>query len=122
MGFAALGACLGLLIGLAQVVLKEAWLRVEAGFRAGRELIISRDAVTIGRAESCDVGLFGDNGIEKVHARIVRQDGRYVLTDADTPGGTYLNDERITEPVELRSGDTIRVGRSIIRFQERQKR
>jgi hypothetical protein len=122
MGFAALGACLGLLIGLAQVVLKEAWLRVEAGFRAGRELIISRDAVTIGRAESCDVGLFGDNGIEKVHARIVRQDGRYLLTDADTPGGTYLNDERITEPVELRSGDTIRVGRSVIRFQERQKR
>jgi len=122
MGFAALGACLGLLIGLAQVVLKEAWLRVEAGFRAGRELIISRDAITIGRAESCDIGLFGDNGIEKVHAHIVRQDGRYVLTDAGTPGGTYLNDDRLTEPAELRSGDTIRVGGSIIRFQERQKR
>lgn len=121
-GFAALGACLGLLIGLAQVILLEAWLRVEAGFRAGRELILSRDTVTIGRAESCDVGLFGDPAVEKVHARLVRQDGRWFLNDSGTPGGTYLNDERLAAPRELRSGDAIRVGRNVIRFQERQKR
>src|SRR5262245_58235315 len=30
-GFVALGLCIGLLIGLAQVILKEAWLKVEAG-------------------------------------------------------------------------------------------
>src|SRR5262245_44425451 len=35
-GFVALGASIGLLIGLAQVILKEAWLKVEKGFRAGR--------------------------------------------------------------------------------------
>ena len=60
MGFVALGMCIGLLIGLAQVILKEAWVRVEAGFRAGREMILSKPEVTIGRAESCDIGLFGD--------------------------------------------------------------
>jgi hypothetical protein len=32
MGFVALGMCIGLLIGLAQVILKEAWVRIEAGF------------------------------------------------------------------------------------------
>src|SRR5438128_313350 len=47
-----LGLCIGLLVGLAQVVLKEAWLRVEAGFRAGRELLLSKDETTLGRAES----------------------------------------------------------------------
>jgi len=122
MGFVALGACIGLLIGLAQVVLKEAWLRVESGFRAGRELIISKAAVTIGRAESCDVGLFGDPAVEKVHARIVRQGDCYLLTDGGSGAETYLNDERIAGPTELRSGDAIRVGRNVIRFQERQKR
>ncbi len=35
-GFVALGACIGLMIGLAQVIFRQAWLRVEAGFRAGR--------------------------------------------------------------------------------------
>src|SRR5262249_11472234 len=37
-GFVALGLCIGLAIGVAQVVLRRAWLRVEAGFRKGREL------------------------------------------------------------------------------------
>src|SRR5262249_7486780 len=67
-GFVALGLCIGLLIGLAQVLLREAWLKVEEGFRAGRELILSKPLITIGRAESCDVGLFGDPAIERQHA------------------------------------------------------
>src|SRR5262249_4839613 len=54
-GFVALGLCIGLFIGLAQVILKEAWVRVEAGFRAGREMILSKPETTIGRAEGCDL-------------------------------------------------------------------
>ncbi|HKI34490.1 MAG TPA: FHA domain-containing protein [Gemmataceae bacterium] len=120
-GMVVLGACIGLFIGLAQVILKEAWVRVEAGFRPGRELILSKDKITIGRAESCDIGLFGGQGVEKIHARIVQKGKRYLLADDDTPGGTFLNDERISEPTELRNGDTIRVGNCVLRFGERQK-
>src|SRR5262245_32526071 len=61
MGFVALGMSIGLLVGLAQVILKEAWIKVEAGFRAGREMIVAKERTTIGRAEACDIGLFGDN-------------------------------------------------------------
>jgi hypothetical protein len=117
-----LGLCIGLLVGLAQVILKEAWLKVAQGFRAGRELLLAKDETTIGRAESCDLGLFGDNGIERLHARILLQNHRYLLADADTPGGTFLNDERIGKPTPLKSGDLIRVGNSVIEFGERQKR
>jgi MFS family permease len=121
-GFVALGACIGLLIGLAQVILKEAWLKVESGFRAGRELILSRPETTIGRAEGCDVGLFGDNTVERRHARIVKKGGRYLLLDDGSPSGTFLNGERIPGPMPLRSGDEIRVGRNTLRFRERVKR
>jgi hypothetical protein len=121
-GFVALGLCIGLLIGLAQVILKEAWVRVESGFRAGRELILSRPSVTIGRAESSDIGLFGDPGVERTHALILLRGGRYLLEDAGTPGGTFLNGERIGGPTPLRSGDRIRVGRCTLRFGERPKR
>jgi hypothetical protein len=121
-GLVVIGLCIGLFIGLAQIVLKEAWIRVESGRRAGRELILSKDETTVGRAESCDIGIFGDNGIEKLHARILLKNNRYLLADANTPGGTYLNEERITSPQPLKSGDAIRVGGSVLRFSERAKR
>jgi FHA domain len=121
-GFVALGACIGLAVGLAQVILKEAWLRVDAGFRSGRELILSRPETTIGRAESCDLGLFGDSGIGRVHARILRRGGAFVLVDGGSAGGTYVNDERISTAVRLNSGDQIRVGSSLVTFGERARR
>jgi hypothetical protein len=121
-GFVILGSCIGLLIGLAQVILKEAWIRVEQGFRPGREMMLVKDETTIGRAEACDLGLFGDMGVERRHARILLNDGRYVLYDEGTPGGTFVNDRRIDGPTPLRSGDVIRVGRNVLRFGERQKR
>lgn len=121
-GFVILGMCIGLLIGLAQVLLKEAWVRVEQGFRAGREMILSKPDTTVGRAESCDIGLFGDAGVEKMHARIVLRGDRYMLVDVNSPGGTFLNGQRIGGPTPLNSGDMIGVGRSMLRFEERGKR
>jgi hypothetical protein len=118
-GFFALGVCIGLMIGLAQVILKEAWIKVEEGFRAGREMILARSEISIGRAESCDVGLFGDPAIERLHATIQRQGNGYVVQDAGSAGGTFVNDERIGAPHVLRSGDVIRVGRALLRFGER---
>jgi hypothetical protein len=121
-GFVALGLCIGLLIGLAQVFLKEAWLKVESGFRAGRELVLSKPEVTLGRAEGCDVGLFGDSAVDRLHARIVRHGDHYVLADAGSAAGTYVNGERVVQPRRLRSGDAIRLGRCVLRFGERRKK
>jgi pSer/pThr/pTyr-binding forkhead associated (FHA) protein len=60
--------------------------------------------------------MFGDAAIEKLHAKIVREDDRWVLLDADTPSGTLLNGQRITGPTPLHSGDTIQVGGAILSF------
>jgi hypothetical protein len=120
-GFVALGLCIGLMIGLAQVLFRESWIRVEKGFRAGRELILTKPEITIGRAEECDIGLFGDPGVDKTHARILRKGESYVLADLGSAGGTFLNDERLSEPTRLRSGDSIRVGQTVLTFGERQK-
>ncbi len=121
-GLVVLGLCIGLLIGLAQVFLKEAWLKVESGFRAGREIMLSKEETTIGRAESCDVGLFGDAGVERTHARIRLTNNQYVLADAETASGTLLNGKPVKKPTALRDGDAISVGHCVLRFGERQKR
>ena len=120
-GFVALGLCIGLFVGLAQVILKEAWVRVVEGFRAGRELILTSPNITIGRAEGCEIALFGDNGVEKRHATIQLEGGRYFVEDLDTPGGTFLNGTRLRDRTPLRAGDEIRVGRSVLQFGERAK-
>ncbi len=111
-----------LLIALAQVILKEALLKVEAGFRKGREQILTKQSITIGRAERRDVGLFGDAQVDFCHCRIVRKGNDYILTDEGSSTGTYVNDERILGPRTLRSGDLIRLGRSLLRSGERAKR
>jgi hypothetical protein len=121
-GFIALGVCIGLMIALAQIVFSEAWLKVEKGFRAGRDLLVSKPVLTLGRAESCDLGLFGDALIEKLHACIYQQDGRYLIADNGSTHGTFVNDQRIAEPTLLRSGDLIRLGNAYVRFSERKKR
>lgn len=121
-GLVILGMCIGLLIGIAQIVLKEAWVRVEKGFRAGREMILSKPDTVIGRAEGCDIALFGDMQVEKQHARIVLKGDRYILVDSDTPGGTSVNGQRISGPYPLSNGDMIGCGKSMVRFEERARR
>jgi hypothetical protein len=121
-GLVVFGTCIGLLIGLAQVVLKEAWVRVVSGFRAGRELMLTKDETVIGRAEGCDLGLFGDAAVEKRHAAIRLKNNRYLLCPLGEGVATYLNGRPVTGPTPLASGDEVRLGRSVLEFGERQKR
>src|SRR5262249_37444669 len=100
-GFIVLGLCIGLWIGVAQIVLQEAWLKVEAGFRQGRERLVTRPAFSIGRAESCDLGLFGDRTIDRLHARILRKGDDFLIADADSTTGTFVNGARVDGPTPL---------------------
>jgi hypothetical protein len=117
-----LGMGTGLLAGFAQLLLKEAWIGVESGFSPGRELVLAKEVTTIGRAESCDLGLFGDASIDPVHARIERQGESYFLSDGGSEGGTYLNNRRVSQPSKLHAGDLIRIGGSVLMFGERVKK
>ena len=116
-----LGLFMGVLVGLSQMISKETWIRVESGFRPGQVLVLAKAETTLGRAESCDLGLLGDPSIERVHAQIHQQGNAYLLADVDSAGGTYLNNRRVTRPTKLYSGDRIRVGGSVLLFGERPK-
>jgi len=61
-----------------------------------------------------------DRKISRRHAKIVSQDGQYQIVDLGSRNGTWLNDERISlesKPV-LRIGDTIRLGNSVLFFDQ----
>jgi hypothetical protein len=120
-GFIVLGACIGLTIGLAQVIFKSAWIRVEKGFRAGRERLLRDEETSIGRAEGSAIALFGDAEVARQHAHIIRKGNRYALSDEGSPGGTFVNGQRIRDLVFLKSGDRIQVGNSVLLFYERRQ-
>ena len=75
----------------------------------GHEHQLRGETTTIGRAVECDI-VITSKRVSREHARLVR-DGRHVmLEDLNSTNGTFLNDERILEPVELRDGDSVGVG------------
>ena len=65
--------------------------------------------ITIGRVQGNDIVLPKSN-ISKRHARIVKSGNNFVVIDAKSTNGTYINGKRINAPHDLRAGDKIFVG------------
>ena len=121
-GFVVLGFCVGLFIGLVQVILKEGWLIVEAGFRPGRQILLGREAITLGTSEKSSLIFiaYGSKGVEPIHVRIEKAaDGRFVLDDQKTRTGTAVNGQPAEPGHRLRDGDLIEFGVNRVRFHER---
>jgi serine phosphatase RsbU (regulator of sigma subunit) len=73
-----------------------------------REVVISRTPFNLGRHSDNDLVLL-DSRISRRHARIVSDERGYVLEDAGSRHGTFVNGERI-ETSPLKSGDQISLG------------
>ncbi len=65
--------------------------------------------ITIGRNENNDIHI-NNLGVSKKHARIVRQNGIYILEDLKSTNGTVLNNERITK-AKLTGSDVVTLGK-----------
>jgi DNA-binding response OmpR family regulator len=74
-----------------------------------REHPLSGDVVIIGRAVESDM-VITSRRVSREHARLRREGWRVVLEDLGSTNGTFLNDERVLDPVELRDGDRIHIG------------
>ena len=68
-----------------------------------------QDEITIGRIQGNDVVLPKSN-ISKRHARIINNNGQFVVIDSKSTNGTYINGKRIDAPYDLKGGDKIFVG------------
>lgn len=64
---------------------------------------------TIGRDKSNSISI-NDRYMSKFHARVIYDEGLYFLEDLNSANGTFLNDERIGDAIELKSQDIIKMG------------
>src|SRR5579875_3677854 len=120
-GFTAIATCTGLLVGIVEELLKEAWVRVLVGRNEGRDFSLDKPINILGRDERCDIPLYGDPSVGIQHAAICKEDNRHVLVDAGTPPGTLVNGQPVPPggKVVLRDGDMIQIGMHRILFRER---
>jgi pSer/pThr/pTyr-binding forkhead associated (FHA) protein len=65
--------------------------------------------VAAGRHPDCDIFL-DDVTVSRKHAAFVAQGGGYVVRDAGSLNGTYVNRERIDE-APLHQGDEVQIGK-----------
>ncbi len=94
-----------------------ATLTVLTGSDAGRLHIIDGDSAQLGRGVQADLRVT-DNSVSRIHARVLREGGGWVLEDLRSQNGTFLRDERV-ERAELRPDATFRLGpRTAMRFGE----
>jgi len=71
--------------------------------------------VIVGRGSGCDIPI-KDEFASNLHAKIYEVEGRFYVEDLGSTNGTYVNGRRITYPTELRGGDRIKIGRTVLDF------
>ncbi len=71
------------------------------------------DVVVLGRSDETDVVL-DDPYASEFHLRLVAQENGMMLHDLGSTNGTYVNGRRASAPTELRRGDTIQVGKTVM--------
>ncbi|HJK92572.1 MAG TPA: sigma 54-interacting transcriptional regulator [Polyangiaceae bacterium LLY-WYZ-15_(1-7)] len=98
--------------------LKKAKLRVEEGPDAGKELVMDRERVTLGRSVICDLVL-ADKAVSGTHAEVIATERGFLLKDLESTNGTRVGDLRIRE-VWIKPGTVIAIGQTRIRFQPEQ--
>jgi adenylate cyclase len=70
--------------------------------------------LAIGRDPENDIRL-SDRSVSKRHALVRLVGGQYVIEDLGSLNGIFINGERVKKAM-LRSGDTLRLGHTILRF------
>ncbi|MFD4180760.1 FHA domain-containing protein [Rhodococcus sp. NPDC058514] len=84
-----------------------------------REFALVEDSprVTVGRSRQADVALASDHNVSRLHAAIEWMGTHWTIVDDGlSRNGTYVNGERLTGRRRLQSGDSIRIGSSVLTF------
>ncbi len=66
-------------------------------------------ATTLGRSADCTICI-ADGSLSREHARIVHAGAKFILKDAGSKNGTFINGQSAAEAIEINDGDRIQLG------------
>lgn len=88
-------------------------LIVKEGPNPGTVFELKERETTLGRREGNDV-VVAFPAVSGQHARITIEGSFYFLEDLNSSNGTFLNGQRISELTQMKAGDEIRLGHSVV--------
>ncbi len=94
---------------------KPACLLVVGGELNGSIFNLPIGETVVGRNPDCSIPL-DFHGISRRHFTISVDDSDVTLTDLASANGTYLNNNKVTEPLILKRGDMIKIGSVALKF------
>ncbi len=96
-------------LALGELQETTAMVVVKRGPNAGSKFVLEGDVTRAGRHPDSDIFL-DDITVSRRHAEIHRTANGYIVRDAGSLNGTYLNRERIEE-APLSNGDELQIGK-----------
>ncbi len=119
-GIIVAGAGVGLMIGVVELLARDAWLRMTQGPLAGKEFLVFRDVMYVGASPRSDIYLFNDDLVADTHA-ILRTTGDFCgIEAAGDEHDVFVNGQGVRR-ARLRPGDQITIGQTVFTFHERRR-
>jgi hypothetical protein len=81
------------------------------------EYAVLKDEVSLGRGEDNDI-VIPHASVSRIHARLLRRDGAYELTDLNSTNGSFVDDRQIRGSTVVSNGSQVRLGdiRFVLRY------
>jgi hypothetical protein len=98
------------------MALLEVW---ELNCGQPRIVPLEGDRMAIGKSDENDLVIANDSSVSRLHALLERTGRRWMIRDRDSTNGTLLNGARIFNEKLLRDDDDLHLGRTRIRFCDR---
>jgi predicted component of type VI protein secretion system len=86
------------------------YIRIEQGRESARHF--NQPEIVLGRDTNCDLSVM-DEAMSAHHARITFHHGQWWLEDLNSTNGTLLNQQTLTTPAVVISGDEFKCGNTI---------
>lgn len=87
----------------------RAVLKVVGGKNDGRQIPISVPEFVIGRGDKAHLKPSSEL-VSRMHCAIRLQDGKVEVEDLGSRNGSFINDQQLSGPYQVKSGDRLRIG------------
>ena len=84
-----------------------------------KKVEIDKPEITIGRSPNADIQI--DNlAVSKLHAKLFKDNGQYIVEDLNSTNGTFLNDTKVPKAA-LKHSDIVTIGKHTLTIYYKKK-
>lgn len=92
-------------------------LQIVDGPNAGQSVPLGTDPILLGRGTDAAIRL-DDDYVSTRHARFATNGEQWFVEDLGSTNGTYIGSQRITSPVPVAIGTSVRLGKTIVELRK----